>query len=452
MAAATTLNPTINLKTQSSYPVRLGTSILKPAESKKWTSVRYNHKPRLEQSDDIRSSIRPGKTGHGEDLMLKSGKEEYTYSGKDVSDGEYYVLLCADKGSGKGLVLEELEGCHEFNLVKTLSETDAARLAARFPHIPLEPGNEESGDDLFGDGDDAEQPADPSNPWDYRNYLKSDMSKTRDRQAESKESKPSTPQVQPRGASSTPISRPAKRSGGPLVSQKKRKAQPDNIKPTPKRVKAGTEPPPPSVSDRAKPRAQVPKVQGERKATLRRPSLDDSGELILENETPVSEKLPPRQSAMALALSGQLGPGPISLHSAANSPASKVASPEPTRPEDVEEGEEFEFGSSSSSLETPVKGDAARRHVPDDEDDADADEEDEDADADVEDFELPSPAQTHRKSVSAAADSAGADDDDDDLDKQLALAMAEDDGDEGSVQGGTAPAVVNGSEEESEEE
>ena len=438
MAAATLSSSAIDLKTQASYPVRLGSSILKPAESKRWTSVRYNHKPRLKDSNNALSSIKYARATGEEELTIKDGKDEYRYSGKAAGDGDRYVLVCKGNANDKQLVLEKLEASSEFTLTKTPSETDATKLAAQFPHLMVD---EDADNDLFGDGEDIEEPLDPSNPWDYRNYLRRDPAKARDRNTVTKESKPSTPSVQPRAASTTPLSRPTKRSDGPLISQKKRKAQ-DNSKANPKRVKAGTEPPAP-VSSKPKARTDIPKLQVERKATIRRSSLDDSGELILENETPISEKLPQRQSAMALALSGQLGQGPISLHSAANSPAgSRVASPTPSRPEGMEEGEEFEFGESSSP-EAPAK---TRGRHSETHDDVELEKEDEDADADIEDFELPSPVQAHhRTSVSAATGAGG--DDDDDLDKQLALAMAEED--EGSVQ---AAPLVNGSEEESEEE
>ena len=444
MAAATTSASTIDLRTQATYPLRLGTSILKPAESRRWTSVRYNHKPRLQKPGDVKYTIKRGNEEGQEELSLQDGKEEFQFSGRGVSSGAQYVLLSKGRGNGKELVLEKLDACHEFNLIKTPSETDAAKLASQFPQLSAE----EEDDELFGDEEAADDPVDPSNPWDYRNYLKSNVEKARPRDAAPKDSATSTPQHQPRAASSTPISRPTKRSDGPLVSQKKRKAPATSKeKPNPKRVKAGTEPPVPVSTPNkpsTKPRPEIPRVQVDRKATL----VDDSGELILENETPISQKAPKQQGSMALALSGQLGlgEGPISLHSAANSPASKIASPMPPRPEGMEEGEEFEFGGSSSPEAAPVKTKEASRAPPPEEEEGELSDEDADADADVEDLELPSPAQTHRKSVSAANVAAAADDDDD-LDKQLALAMAEEE-DEAAP----PPLRQAESDEESEEE
>ena len=151
--------------------------------------------------------------------------------------------------------------------------------------------------------------------------------------------------------------------------------------------------------------------------------------------------MPPKQSAMALALSGQLGRGPISLHSAASSPASRVTSPNPPRPEGMEDGEEFDLGMSSSP-EAPVKSQPKLQ-----EEDYFGGDGEEDADADVEDFELPSPAQTHGRKKSIAASTATGDDDDD-LERQMMAAMADDDDDGVAA---TAPPPAE-SDVESEEE
>ena len=439
MAAAAVPAPAIDLKTQTSYSIRLGASILKPADSRRFASVRYNHKPRLDASKNISCTI---SSVHNDDskLILREGDDKYSYSGKSVEDGDHYVLFSTGSSKDKEVVLERLSGDHQFNLVKTSTETDTRKLVQRYPQLRQD---DEDGDDLYGDEDGAEEPVDPENPFDYRNHLKAQPKKPRDDNRELPRSTTGTPQVQSRAASSTPVSRPTnpvKRPGGPLVAQKKRKAQEED-KLNPKRVKAGTEPPQPAPSSKPAPRADIPKVRVDRKASLRRPSLDDLGELILENETPVTKKSSKQPSAMSLALSGQLGQGPISLRSAASSPASRIASPLPQRPKGMEEGEEFEIGESSPEASSKKP---AVRASPEDQRDADAEEEDADADADVEDLELPSPAQTHRKSVSATTVTGG--DDDDDLDKQLALAMAEED------DAFSQPVGQAESEEESEEE
>ena len=437
-------HPTIDLKAPSSYTVRLGKSILQPSESKRWMSVRYNHTPKLNAPRDVKRTLKQavGK----EELTLRHGKAEYVYAGKNLSnDGGYYVLVSKQSGKNTEIVLERLGGCHEFNVTRTPSEYDAGKLEQQFPQLSVD---DEDEDALFGDEDGTEDLVDTTNPWDYRNYLKPSVSKARDNAQEEQRQTSRTPQPQPRAAASTPVSRPEKRSNGPVISQqKKRKAPADPTQDTVnhKRLKAGTEPAystkaPTTKSARQKP--DIPQVRIDRKASIRRPTIDDdSGELILENETPVSEKPPKQPSAMSLALSGQLlGQGPISLRSAASSPASRVASPGPIRPDGMEEGEEFELGGSDDGSADEGGYFGGGRD----------EEEDEDADADVEDLELPSPAQTHQKSVvnTAPADD---DDDDDELDKALAEAMAEDEEDAGVGQ--RLPArLMDSDEEESEEE
>lgn len=435
--AATAISPsTVYLNTKATFPIRLGTSILRPSESKRLVSVRYNHKPRLDRAKNVKCSIKTheSKEENSLELSLRDGEREYAYLGKDVSGGDQYVLLTKGSGKDMEMVLEKIGACHEFNLSRMPDERSANKLASRYPRLPEDDEGEK---DLLSDGDPfEEEPPDLKNPFDYRNYLKARGNKAKDNAAETSRSGASTRHGQQRPASTTPHSRPSKRSEDPLMAQKKRKAQ-DNTKTNPKRVKGSTEPPAPKPTT-APTGKDIPKLRMDRKASLHLAPLDDSGELIVENETPVQEK--PR-SAMSLALSGQLGQGPISLHSAASSPASRVASPMPPRPEHIEEGEEFELGENSSP-EPPKKPPA--------EDDDDADEEDEDADADVEDLELPSPAQVHRqpqrRSEDAVEEKIGGDDEDD-LDKQLALAMAEED--EGEVPPPAAPAE---SDEESEEE
>ena len=435
MATATLASSGIDLRSKDTFPIRLGASISKPKEAKKLTSVRYNHVPELSRPSDIQTSIKSSKDGSQEQLLLKDGSDEYKYAGKSLSFEQRYILLCKKSGKDKEFVLERLNGHHEFNLVKTSTESDAAKLAAKFPQLSFQEDDE---DDIFGDREDEEEPVDPKNPWDYRNYLKASTSRPKEPQAPARANGTSTPPVQSRAASSTPVSRPVKRTDGPLVAQKKRRAA-DTSKANTKRVKAGTEPPPESTPAKSKPTADLPGFRVEHKRVAqRKTSLDNSGELILELATPVTEK-PPKASAMALALSGQLGHGPISLHSAASSPASRIASPNPPRPEGMEEGEEFDLGASSSP-EAVIKSPPRQRG-------GDYFGED-DADADIEDFELPSPAQTHhprRKSVGAATATGG--DDDDDLEAQMMAALDEDD---------DAPVVPaprpTESDEESEEE
>ncbi|KJX96056.1 hypothetical protein TI39_contig844g00001 [Zymoseptoria brevis] len=408
MATATMSSSTFDLKSQATYPIRLGASILNddPGASR-YTSVRYNHKPRLHKRPR-KVTISAGSDVGLSKLSLDSDDGSYAYAGRHVQDEDSYVLVFRGEGKDKEMVLERLSSLHTFNLTRTPTETDAAKLASKYPPLTVEEADE---GDLFGDGDE-DMPADESNPFDYRHFLKaeSEAAKNANGSQDIKTSTAPTPRVQAQAARSTPVTRPAAKKRKPAAAPKA----------NPKRVKAGQEPSPEPESASQKPKPNVPKLLVDRKAPIRRLSIEDSGELILENETPINEK-PPKHS-MALALGGQLGTGPISLRSAASSPGHVQSPAQQAEPEASSAVYEFELGDSSPEPE----GDDTH-HAPRDEDEeGDAGEEDDD-DADVDDLELPSPAQTQRHSVGAAANAAAVGDDDDDLDKQLALAMMEDD-------------------------
>ncbi|KAK5126143.1 hypothetical protein LTR85_011499 [Meristemomyces frigidus] len=445
MAAATvSIPPVIDLKTSASYPIRLGASITKPADShRQYMSIRYNHRPQFHGAQEVQATVTQRK-GNETKLRLRHGGDSYGYDGERARAGDSYVLVFkGGDGKRQEAVLEKVGSRYVYNLVSA-PKTSSEELAKRYLHITLD-DDQEVGATV--DDDEAEEAvADPSNPYDYRHFLKAALAEKAKRpELVAPRSTAGIPLVQPRTATATPVSRPAKRDGSSALLQqkKKRKAPPAASKPADaKRAKPGQE----ALSlraetTRAKTDAPPPHIRVERKASvLRRPSYDDDdddddGELVLENETQSEDKkLASRQTAMALALSGQLGhQGPISLRSAANSPASQIAaSPMPLRPEGVddEEDEDVEYddvGGVESPPESDTYADMSSRRVEVGDDDDDADEEDEDAD--VEDLELPSPATEHRPSVSAATVTTAVGEEDD-LDAQLAAAMAEEEEEE----------------------
>ncbi|EME46251.1 hypothetical protein DOTSEDRAFT_42794 [Dothistroma septosporum NZE10] len=406
----------IDFKAQATFPIRLGSSILEPTASSSFTSVRYNYKPQLDGADSVTATVSKGDDeGESELLLLRDGDGEYQYTGRHVQDENIYVLVVRGQGKHKEMLLEHMNGSHDFNLVSIPSERDASKLAEKYPPLPLET---EVGD-LFGE-DEEEAPPDELNPFDYRHFLKIGLEQpqTTNANIDAARSPAVTPLPRAPPAASSPASRVVRKPAKKAEPLKKRKTNAAE-KANPKRVKAGHEPPALAQATTAKsvPGADAPKVQTDRKAVVRRESfVDDDGLLVIENETPVTEK-PPKHSAMALALSGQLGSGPISLRSAANSPGpSQAASPMSARPEVNEEKERYVFEFDDDAGSEPGHNEGA-----------DVDEEDDDADADVdEDIELPSPAQPHRPSVSAAVVTGGGDDDDD-LEAQLAAGLMEDD-------------------------
>lgn len=405
------MSPALDLRNQATHPIRLGASILKPSSSSRFSSVRYNHKSKIADPEDSTSSIIPGEDGDYTVLSLKDGDEEYTYSGTHADAADTYVLVVANAGDNQDFVLEKLCTTHAFNLTSTPSETSASKLAERYPQLMADGQEDEAG--LFGDEDaSADTHPDSDNPYDYRHFLKKAT-------AAAREAPRSTAGTPARTSTNTPSTRPTRPTAVPAPQLRKRKQETKDMAFQQKRVKVSHPPATQKKSD-------VPSLRIDRRASTRRISLDDSGELVLEGETPVSAKPGKKQqSSLALALSGQLGQGPISLRSAASSPASRIASPMPSQGET----EEIDLGGDGPAADEDADADA------------DADEED---DADVEELELPSPAQVHRPSVSGPTVTGG--DDDDDLEAQMMMAMAEDE------DGGTAAAAPESDEEVSEEE
>lgn len=453
MATTTTTAavPSIDLQTSSSLPIRLGASLLQPTRASTFTSVRYNHKPRAgsvvrhEKENGTGSSIprdRVGKLAVQDGisrLTLQDGGADYLYRGLHREDKDGYVLLLRGEGKDREMVLERVSSSHAVNLARTPSETDAQTLADLFPHISLD--SEEDAQDLFGEDNDADDPVDPLNPFDYRHFLVGG----------SQGPGAAGTSIVPTRASTvaridSPVVASAKRTAPAALQTKKRKTATSakDISNT-KRVKTGGQSTTATTSkmQRAS-QPEPPKIRLDRKASLRNSTIDveDSGELILEDED-----APPtsRANAMSLALSGKLGGGPISLRSAASSPAASRPTSPPGLPAD---GEEVDLDAEASDDDDadersvgPSRQPVTTYHFDP------LDGEDDEADADVEDLELPSPAQAHKPSVSAATvTSAVAGEDEDDLGEALALALGEDD------DGAVPPPPLQESDEESEEE
>ncbi|KAM3425723.1 hypothetical protein BST61_g7658 [Cercospora zeina] len=464
MAAAVQPTDLIDLtgKSQAAFPIRLGASIIidakkqEPADTAtRFASIRYNHKAAaLKQTENVtKASIEEGRDGN--ELVLKAEDGEYKYRGNYASEEGSFVLVLRGEGKEREMVLERLDGVHSFNLVSIPGEKDAGTLQGKWPHLSDVVGGggggeEGGGDDLFGD-DDEGAPPDASNPFDFRHFLKVEREKAGPAAVETSRSVLDTPPVaRPAVVRSTPATRttkPAAKAKAPA------KRKPVAEKSNPKRVKAGQEPlaavaepepeleKPAKVTKATKAKPEIPKLRVDRKASIRRPSMDDSGELILENETPVTEKPPKAAGAMAWALNGALSKGPISLASAASSPG--LAASAHVREVEEPQEYEFDFGDGSEAEDEQDNSELVLENAAD-EKDGDADDADdaggelvlEDDDADIyEHLTLPSPAQNHHhhhRPSSGVSHFPSGEEEDDDMEKQLALAMAADEEEEES--------------------
>lgn len=376
--STTAVSHKLDLKSNSTYIVKLGSSITAPKPSSRFYDVRYNYHPRLKSKEQTTKTIKTGQAPDSCTAIVKDDKQEWTYQGEQAVSTDDFVLTLKDAGGQKTATLERLDASIVLNVVKTPTTSDSNELKRKYAQISAAPE-----DELVYDGDSDEP--DPDNVYDFRHYLNEAPVKV----------------DKPKSTVSTPVSLPSKTRAKPLPSKslvkeapKKRKSVGNAVQTKTKRVKE---------TPKAMPPSEVPEVRLSRRATEKSEAVHsdaDDGELILENDDDdVRATAPKRPSSMAMALSGQLGGGPISLHSAASSPASHVQSPAGAESPQAEATYEFDFGGDDSD----------EPHQADDED------------GDVEDLELPSPVQERAGKQIPEAEA----DDDDDLEEQLARAMAQ---------------------------
>ncbi|KAK5011342.1 hypothetical protein LTR28_003818 [Elasticomyces elasticus] len=465
MAAAAVSALPFDIRRQAAHTLRLGASVLQPSTASVYTSVRYNHKPAISDPTDSTCSIVPGSTDQGTILSLKDGDEEYTYSGVQAADKDNYVLIWDDVK--QDLVLEKLDAVHSFNLTSAPWEEDQEKLAQQYPQLGSEIDRSRTStqdEDLFGQNSDSDEDSeddapDPKNPFDFRHYLNM-ATNGNDTSPEFQEATVADKSTMSRTgtAHNTPTSRPSKRPTSVFMSSKAKPKTAVRDRPQPQ------QPTKPATGRANKNDKAIPSVRLDRAATTnlksdyasskrKKPShpapdeLLDDGELVIEGDAHPKKHT---KRSLGLALSGQLSTGPISLRSAASSPASRIntppqlgtlgrtplgASSTTTTPDDEETG--FELGGSDDDADTEDEGDglvspdlspASGKGLAD----ADADAEGS-LDGDVEDFALGSPAAVHRPSVSQAQ--VTNEDDDDDLEAQMLMAMEEVDGNEAGAAG-----------------
>lgn len=456
--AATAKTPQIDIRTPATHTIRLGASLTSTFDTAHLASVRFSHKAVLSNPDESTTSITSsGEADSPATLSLKDGDDEYTYNGLERDADHIYVLIPDENGDG--YTLEKLTSAHDFNLTSTPWEADVHKLSQQYPQLG-EGAQVQPDEDLFGDEDvngDAEP--DPDNPFDFRHYVDAAEEPPQPSPAlDPQRSTTATPVVsQAPSKTSTPIARPAKKTSALVPQQRKPKPKPqapatDKEQSQTKRVRLSPEVertkevPTVRLDRRAstKPALALPPKKHERKASVEEIDLDaddDDDGLVLEGDD-LSKSASRHQAphSLGLALSGQLGEGPISLRSAASSPASRINSPMPAhRPSPLGrnkhmEDEEIHLGGSSPEPVQEVEEEV------EEEKDADAAE---DADDDVEEMQLPSPAQTHRPSMSGTVVTEG-EEGDDDLEKQMMMAMMDD------YEGGGGGGADE--EEESEEE
>jgi hypothetical protein len=461
MAAAVAPAAGVDLKTPASFNVRLGASILKDDEKKRFRNVRYNHKPRSAQGATATSKLLPGKQASASTLVVKDEGKEWKYTGRHTEGEDMYVLVLGGEGN-KEVVLEKLDSSHAVNLIQTPEDDDKETLAKKHPYLTDNESDIDE-DGILGDEVDADDvEPDANNPFDFRHFLKAVEEAPQREEPLSQPSRSIAGTPLQKATISKPLPRPAKSTPAATAVKKRKTPAAAATRPNPKRVRAGEDPPTtkPPTSNPSAFKTSVPQVRIDRKASTQQnfapsiehnsqtsePDYEDDGELILENSSADNPKQNSTHlSAMSLALAGGLsnrGGGPISLRSAASSPGINSPQINNSASQSKQEGEEFDFGGSSPAAEQ-----YEFEFVDDDGDD--------DEDGDVEDLELQSPtvpepsrqpAMTSRSRRGSLAGPVG--DDDDDMEAQLALAMAAEEDDDDPAAGRLDESDEDVSEEE----
>ncbi|MCJ1483045.1 hypothetical protein MMC06_003211 [Schaereria dolodes] len=243
-----------------------------------------NHKPKLD-SPSVRTRVTPSDPENTYDLTIADDDNEqniYSYRGSQQSSESYALVFDQETQS---FILDRIDSAFTFNLRSTPTLKSAKTLSTQYPQLETSaPEPESDPDDLFADGD--ETTGDPSNPYDYRHFLKR-------RRTSSPEPIESAPIIPPTRRPSRPKSKPRPRP------QTRRPSTP--------------------------PREEV-EAEADNEDS-------DSGGLTIEME-PATK---PRVNRFAGAFGNMSGDGPISLRSAASSlsPAARHESMSEESDEDI---------------------------------------------------------------------------------------------------------------------
>lgn len=503
----------LNPPKSGSYTIKLSDRIANPRASQaKLKTVKYNHKPR--QTAPRRTTrIKPtSNSPNGKNFTLEiedrddqGNCSKYEYEGQRKELKKTYVLLL-DPNSNS-CTLERLDDAYAFNLTSTPLESDSTKLKEKHPHIRLreerEDATEESLEDdgLFDDASETQSIAGSSagasdfeepeenNPYDFRRFL-DQVQQVDTNGFASPNSHTGTPLRVPSGstARTTPLLG-AQQSKPPKPLPKATAPKVDKSVATSKRKHNTTSP------KKAKPK-DTPSIRLERVASIAAtaPALarsttdssrtshspapsdegsDDEGGLQID----FGDGGPPkrgraRPSAFAFE---NVGDGPISLRSAADSasPSSRLQTPSFRGSKEMPDVIDFGGGNDDQNEDDDAQevnelGLAAdENYASDHEEDRDASgDEDVDADGsvdgDVEPMNLGSPAQqpapSHPESSSVPLASSEVDEADEGVDGGAVAAVAADeDGDfvdefEAEMEQALASAAEQEESEESEEE
>ena len=293
--------------------------------------VVVNHKPRISQRRTF-TSISKRSNPESYDLTIESadGGKGYTYTG---SQGPTEACILLYDPATQQMVLDKLDTQFDFNLQATPTNNDAQGLAKQYPHIEARQSDHDSpasGDVTAAMEQENEDLGDPSNPYDYRHFLK-EASLHRTSSPEPRSNFGSSP-AQRTSAVSSPAVRPIR-----PVARPKPRPRPQQKRPT----------------------SPAPREEADAD------NEDSDGDLIIEMEPDMKR----RNRFMGAFDRDITSNGPISLRSAASSmsPAARNV----MRDDSVESHRNHDTDVEDLKLPSPRKSPPARTPQEEEEDEAD---------------------------------------------------------------------------------
>ncbi|KIW08868.1 uncharacterized protein PV09_00792 [Verruconis gallopava] len=441
------------------YTLKIGKGLKNGSST--FAGVRFNHKPNLSNGSRT-TKLSQGRDGAATISILDeeggSSSSTYTYKGRQSTSKSSYVLIFNQET--QSCTLEPVKSSYNFNLTSTPWETSQDKLSRQYEQLKME----ESASQEFGDEDIDGEP-DADNPYDFRHYLN----------PHSGPSASPSPALRPTGSSKMSDSvpaRPISNTASATKTQSKSSTKADQSKQAARKQKGANaggandeqKPTPVVRLDRRAPTrpSDVPKKEASKSIRAASASkgkfksdafvhssdeeeeeeddstpavqnvrVDEGGGLEIDwgNEMPKKRAAPAR----VLDLPDSVQDGPISLHSAANSPAGRMA-PRQQRKQKLDyEQDVIDFGASEGPDED--EGESPPHTTQDDTKDEDIHTDDvhadSDGDADVEPMELGSPAHHQQQIVQHQNQEVEGQEDevdyDDDLEAQMMAAMEQDD-------------------------
>lgn len=388
-----------------------------------------NHKPNL--SSGTRSTNISAQGPSQSSLNItdnEDGKTSvYKYSGQQRKSKKSYVLIFNQ--DTQTCTLEPLSSTYNFNIHSTPWESSSSKLVQQYPQLQAKeedhPGLDDA--DNIEEGVSDEEP-DPDNPYDYRHYINiaRDVSPTPSPllRPTNTGNTPGLHSARPKPtAEAKPRSRPATKTD-PLRPAQRKPISKAPQRPTPTvRLDRRASTRPGDGSEKRGPKLPKSGSKGAAKSDYYVHSSDDDEEpttsqpAAREQSSPsdvdddvdfntggggleidFGDSPPTKRKNKVLALPGSAHGGPISLHSAANSPNSRVVTPRQQRKDRKTEDLVIDFDHSSGGYEEEEEEESdvdalpAVRKKGGDVDVSMQDVSDDEGDEDVEPMSLGSPA------------------------------------------------------------